>query len=56
MGMGIFRGKNLGGGKSTDRNSETKPGKQGSSDTGLCGIDLVVEKGGKDNQKSLETL
>lgn len=54
--MGIFRGKNLGRGKSTDRSSETKPGKQGSSDTGLYGIDLVVEKGGKDNQKSLETL
>jgi len=56
MRMGIFRGKNLGGGKSTDRSSETKPRKQGSADTGLCGIDLMVEKGGKDNQKSLETL
>ena len=54
--MVIFRGKNLGGGKSTDRSSETKPGKQGSAYTGLCGIDLMVEKGGKDNQKSLETL
>lgn len=54
--IGVFRGKNLGGGKSTDRSSETKPGKQGSADTGLCGTDLMVEKGGKDNQKGLETL
>lgn len=53
---GFLEAKNLGGGKSTDRSSETKPGNQRSADTGLCGIDLVVENGGKDNQKRLETL
>lgn len=31
-----FRERDLGGGKSRDRHSETKPGNQGSVDTGPC--------------------
>lgn len=48
--------QDLGGAKSIDRHSETRPGIQGSADTGPCGVNLAVEETQREGQRRLETL
>lgn len=57
-GMGPFRERqDLGGGKSIDRHSETRPGNQGSVDTGPCRGGLGSGRGKQGGgQRRLETL
>lgn len=48
LGMGPFREtQDRGGEKSRDMHSETRPGNQGSADTGPCRADFMVEEGGR---------
>lgn len=47
LGLGPFRERQDRGGESRDKHSETRPGNQGSVDTGPWRADFVVEEGGR---------